>query len=300
MDKDVITLIDGEKIAVKDFNMWQLRDIGYGQEKKVAKRILELPRFSEERKQLLNVVYAVTNEVPLCLDNGICSLGADVESIRILKDILEQRTKKMYGEQVVYEAGIGIGYAIRMVKSGFQEVKYYGCDTYVAENVWRLKDEYSDLYISEKTVYEDLMEMDDNSIDVFYADNVVEHFIPDEAGAIFDLLNGKMKKGGIVFLVIPNKLTGPHDVSRFYLPKGTKAEGLHFMEMSYGETIRLLLKSGFKPKYIYINRTIKKDILYMRNIKRILTEWLISTSKNVEMRMELMRYDDYVYYILQK
>ena len=40
----------------------------------------------------------------------------------------------MNEEQVVYEAGIGIGYAIRMVKSAFQEVKYYGCDTYVAEN----------------------------------------------------------------------------------------------------------------------------------------------------------------------
>ena len=76
MDKDVITLIDGEKIAVKDFNMWQLRDIGYSEEKKAVKRILGLPRFSKERKQLLNVACAVTNEVSLCLDNGIRSLGA--------------------------------------------------------------------------------------------------------------------------------------------------------------------------------------------------------------------------------
>jgi hypothetical protein len=82
--------------------------------------------------------------------------------------------------------------------------------------------------------------MPDNSIDIFYADSVFEHFLPDEADVIYNEIANKLKNNAFVFLIIPNKHIGPHDISKRYLSMGQKAQGIHFMEMSFNEaTMRL-------------------------------------------------------------
>ena len=74
-----------------------------------------------------------------------------------------------------------------------------------------------------------------NSIDIFYADNVFEHFFPDEAENIYFEVVKKLKKDANVFLIIPNRFIRPHDVSGWFLPFGSKAKGFHFMEMRFND-----------------------------------------------------------------
>jgi hypothetical protein len=55
-----------------------------------------------------------------------------------------------------------------------------------------------------------------------------------------------LKKGGFLVLRAPNSLNGPHDVSRWFVPLGSKAEGTHFNEMTLTETISIMKKVGFR------------------------------------------------------
>jgi 2-polyprenyl-3-methyl-5-hydroxy-6-metoxy-1,4-benzoquinol methylase len=86
---------------------------------------------------------------------------------------------------------------------------------------------------------------DTKRYDLIVIDQVLEH-IP-KKDCLFFLENSyeMLKKGGILVSRAPNKLTGPHDVSRWFLPLGSKAEGTHFNEMTLSETINVMRKSGF-------------------------------------------------------
>lgn len=293
--------VDGRTINIEGLNRWQLRDIHYQEEIKMAKRILQLPPFSEERKLLLNQGYAFVETLKLYYEKSDIaeSFGASPITVNVLEEILKARIQNVGTKQVLYEAGVGRGYAIRRIMET-PDIIYYGCDVTLFEEVEELCNQYSNLILHERTLYEDLIQMADNSIDVFYADNVIEHLIPDEAEKIFKVLFRKMKKGGMLVLFIPNWNNGPHDVSKYYLSRGHKATGFHFMEMSYFETISVLVRNGFKPNYIYKNGAVEKDSFYIKNIRKMLTEKVISQIKNKEVRFGLMNCDNYSAYILSK
>lgn len=293
--------VDGRIIDITRLNRWQLRDIHYQEEIKMAKMILELPPFSEERKKLLNEGYAFVETLKLRYEKADAqeSFGASPMSVKAVKDIIESRTALMKCGQVVYEAGVGLGYALREIIE-LPKVKFYGCDVNLFDDVAEMCKMYHNLILHERTLYEDLMHMEDNSIDVFYADNVFEHLIPDEVDTIIDILYRKMKKGGVIILFIPNWNNGPHDVTMYYLEKGQKATGFHFMEMSYFETMKLMCSHRFKPSYILKENRVEKDNYYLKNLKRLLTEWFIYRMKNSEVKSELMKYDNYSGYIYTK
>ena len=293
--------VDGRVIDIDGLNRWQLRDVHYQEEIKMAKRILQLPPFSEERKKLLNEGYFFVETLKLQYEKADAdgSFGATPVTVNVIENIVNARMHQLGRTQTLYEAGVGSGYAIRKIME-IPDIIYYGCDVTLLKEVEDLSRKYSNLILHERTLYEDLIQMKDDSIDVFYADNVIEHLMPDEADAIFEELYKKMKKGGLLVLFIPNWNNGPHDVTKYYLPRGHKATGFHFMEMSYFETIRLLVKKRFKPNYIYKNGIVEKDPFGLKNIKRILTEKVITQIKNKEARWGLMNCDNYSAYVLSK
>ena len=148
------------------------------------------------------------------------------------------------------------------------------------------------------------MKMPDGSIDLFYADNVIEHMIPDEIYATFKLLYRKMRVGGKLVLMIPNRYTGPHDITQYYLPKGHRATGFHFMELTYAEGISLGIGNGFLPVYIVKKDgnmlCVKKDYLLIKNFMRMLKEFLYSKVNNMSIRQELLSTDVFGTYVFQK
>ena len=81
------------------------------------------------------------------------------------------------------------------------------------------------------------------TIDMAYSNQLVEHLHPDD---IFDqtknILNILKNKGRYV-CITPNKLSGPHDISKYF---DDVATGFHLKEYTTRELIRLQKKSDFQ------------------------------------------------------
>ncbi len=86
------------------------------------------------------------------------------------------------------------------------------------------------------------------SIDVAYSNQLMEHLHPDDARAQLLNLNRALKPGGIYVCQTPNRLTGPHDVSRGF---DAVATGFHLREYTNGELIALFRECGFEQVTFY-------------------------------------------------
>jgi SAM-dependent methyltransferase len=86
------------------------------------------------------------------------------------------------------------------------------------------------------------------SIDVAYSNQLMEHLHPEDARVQLTNLNRALRPGGLYVCVTPNRLTGPHDISRGF---DTVATGFHLREYTYTELIDLFCDCGFEPVVIY-------------------------------------------------
>lgn len=276
----------------------------YTEEVRIAKLIQSYPAFSEERKRLLNDGYAFIESVMMCYKKDTTRFGASNASVQLVCSIITnmKRERSSNRKIVVYEAGVGSGYAAKEIIK-IPNVQFCGCDVYITPSMKNIMKENSSIRVNEGTLYSDLSDMPDQSIDLFYADNVFEHLLPDEVPAIMALLEKKVKKGGMLVLIIPNRYTGPHDISTYYLPQGHKATGFHFMELAYVEGIFMGIKHGFQPRYIVkkdgIMFRMEKDLLFLKNSIKVLKEWLYSKVDNRLVRKELLS-DVFGVYVLEK
>jgi SAM-dependent methyltransferase len=80
------------------------------------------------------------------------------------------------------------------------------------------------------------------SVDVAYSNQVVEHLHPDDAVTQLTSIWRALKPGGVYVCVTPNRVNGPHDVSRFFDPVAT---GFHLKEYTYADLDRLMRQVGF-------------------------------------------------------
>ena len=71
-----------------------------------------------------------------------------------------------------------------------------------------------------------------NSIDVAYSNNLVEHLHPDDAVEQLRNIHQALAPGGVYICVTPNRLKGPHDVSKYF---DTVATGFHLKEYTVSE-----------------------------------------------------------------
>lgn len=82
----------------------------------------------------------------------------------------------------------------------------------------------------------------DGCVDVAFSDQLIEHLHPDDTRHHFKTVYRLLKPGGAYVFRTPHRLTGPHDVSRYF---SERAEGFHLKEWTYGELADLLADLGF-------------------------------------------------------
>lgn len=87
------------------------------------------------------------------------------------------------------------------------------------------------------------------SVDVAYSNQLMEHLHPDDSLKQLQNVYHTLKPGGVYFCVTPNRLSGPHDVSRGFDPVAT---GLHLKEYTVGELDGIFKKTGFSRTRIYV------------------------------------------------
>ena len=109
--------VDGRIIVLEGITRSQFRDLHYQEETAIAKKILALPPFSQERKVLMDEGHYLVKilEAGYKGNSKRYSWGATTQSINILEKIIKSRIKKTNKRQIVYEAGVGTGYAINKI-----------------------------------------------------------------------------------------------------------------------------------------------------------------------------------------
>jgi SAM-dependent methyltransferase len=81
------------------------------------------------------------------------------------------------------------------------------------------------------------------SVDVAYSDQLMEHLHPDDAIDQLHNIFAALKPDGRYLCITPNRLLGPHDVSRYF---DNVATGLHLREYTTGDLRELMLQVGFR------------------------------------------------------
>jgi SAM-dependent methyltransferase len=86
------------------------------------------------------------------------------------------------------------------------------------------------------------------SIDVAYSNQLMEHLHPDDARDQLINLNRALRCGGLYVCATPNRLTGPHDISRDF---DAVATGFHLREYTNTELMALFRGCGFGRVRVY-------------------------------------------------
>lgn len=83
----------------------------------------------------------------------------------------------------------------------------------------------------------------DGRITLAYSNQLMEHLHPDDALAQLVEIHRSLAVGGTYICVTPNRLTGPHDVSRYF---DDVATGFHLKEYTSRELIKMFMHAGFR------------------------------------------------------
>ncbi len=94
------------------------------------------------------------------------------------------------------------------------------------------------------------IDLPDNSVDVAYSNQLMEHLHPDDAQEQLGEIVRVLKQGGHYSCKTPSKVTGPHDVSEYF---DYAATGFHLCEYDYVSIRRLFQRAGFRHIRFFVN-----------------------------------------------
>jgi SAM-dependent methyltransferase len=102
------------------------------------------------------------------------------------------------------------------------------------------------------------------SIDVAYSNQLMEHLHPDDAFEQLQNIYKALAPKGIYLCITPNRLSGPHDVSRYF---DAVATGFHLREYTVTDLSDLFKAVGFRRTQVYICVKGRRIFLPTRPIK---------------------------------
>jgi SAM-dependent methyltransferase len=88
-----------------------------------------------------------------------------------------------------------------------------------------------------------------NSVDVVYSNQLMEHLHPDDVVEQLENVLDVLSPGGRYICVTPNRLNGPHDISRNF---DRVARGFHLREYTVTELSTLFRQVGFTKIGVYV------------------------------------------------
>jgi SAM-dependent methyltransferase len=88
------------------------------------------------------------------------------------------------------------------------------------------------------------------SVDLVYSNDVIEHIHPDDALDQLRSVLSAIVPGGAYICVTPNRLSGPHDISRYF---DKVATGFHMKEYSIHELEDTFHKAGFADVRAFVS-----------------------------------------------
>jgi SAM-dependent methyltransferase len=89
----------------------------------------------------------------------------------------------------------------------------------------------------------------DESIDLAYSNQLMEHLHPDDALMQLRNIYKALAPGGKYLCITPSRLTGPHDISMYF---DTEATGFHLREYTNIELLQLFRSTGFRQTFAFL------------------------------------------------
>jgi SAM-dependent methyltransferase len=87
------------------------------------------------------------------------------------------------------------------------------------------------------------------TVDVAYSNQLMEHLHPDDALEQVHNIYAALRPAGIYICITPNRLSGPHDISKYF---DELATGFHLKEYTVGELDRLFERVGFGKRRVFV------------------------------------------------
>lgn len=87
-----------------------------------------------------------------------------------------------------------------------------------------------------------------DAVDVAYSNQLMEHLHPEDAQDQLVEIVRVLRPGGLYWCRTPNRVTGPHDVSRYFDYTST---GFHLREYDFRSMRRLFMQTGFRRVQFY-------------------------------------------------
>ena len=146
-------------------------------------------------------------------------------------------------EKVFLEIGAGDCLLSKQLAKHFKKIVAYE----VASSIPFIEDKPDNLEIK---IFNGVdMSMEKNSVDIIYSNQVFEHLHTDDVAPILSAYHTFLKEQGKLVVITPHKLTGPHDISRYFTDD---AQGFHMKEYTYKDMKSVLKAGGFNKIKGYV------------------------------------------------
>ena len=225
----------------------------------------------EKRKELYKDIYSKVHQL-YGKDNSL-----DINAKIFKKKKVAFLFKKELYNKSILDVGCGDGAFLYAINKMFNHKELTGIDISsvtpdsISDNISFIKSDIISFDTGKK-------------YDTLILDNVYEHISTYDKDILFDSINKNLKSGGILIMIIPNRLFGPWDVTRildFSYSGQTPSQGTHLNETTYSEILSELYTRGYtnivspipfrKIKYLSLGlRFPSRWMLWIENSKRIL------------------------------
>jgi SAM-dependent methyltransferase len=206
----------------------------YEIERRLADRLRQAPTV-DDRRRLYGEVYRQRSELiphhPLVVRSSDASAQTDAarHQVRLLKHFVSSTTR-------FCEIGAGDAAVAQAI------VPYVSSSLALdVTNALAPNDDASPGF--EFRVFDGFnLEIADNSLDVVYSNDVLEHLHPDDMMDQAKAVCRALCPGGRYVCITPNRISGPHDVSRHF---STEPLGFHLREYTATELGSVFREAGF-------------------------------------------------------
>jgi SAM-dependent methyltransferase len=117
-----------------------------------------------------------------------------------------------------------------------------------------------------------------NSVDLAYSHQLMEHLHPDDALEQLQNIYNALMPGGQYICITPNRLSGPHDISKYFEELAT---GFHLKEYTVSELYQLFHNVGFNKIFWIKNQ---KNLI----VKIPLQWWSLPLIRLAEMALQIL------------
>lgn len=212
----------------------------YEVEKKLATKLRNAPE--EDRQHLYNDLYdELYEKVPT---HPLLTLKSSAdESAKKASQKMHLIVKYLKPDSVFLE--VGSGDCLLSFEAAKQVKQVYAVDVSQEIVKYSTYPDNFELIISDGSS----VPLTDNTVTVAYSNQLMEHLHPDDALKQLRNIYQSIAPRGVYICITPNRLCGPHDVSKYF---DEEATGFHLKEYTQGELSELFYQVGFSKLKAYI------------------------------------------------